>query len=103
MPLTDSLPQIRHEICSFVKPMPQPPETTAKQNDTDQLTKLLELELMQKRATWKQAGDRAKSIRAAGFVFLFLLIAACAVCGYFVFVRVSEQRSHPAPSADIRH
>ena len=83
--------------------MLQPAETTATQKETDQITKLLELELIQKRATWKQAGDRAKSIRAAGFVFLFLLIVACALGGYFAFVRVSEQRRNPAPSATIQH
>jgi len=48
------------------------PEQIAASNDTEQLTKLLDLELAQKRAAWKQAGDRARSIRAAGFVFLFV-------------------------------
>jgi hypothetical protein len=72
-------------------------------NETEQLTKLLELELAQKRAAWKQNGDRAKSIRAAGFVFLFLLIVACLVCGYFVFMRVNEQRSNQPPKSAIAH
>jgi hypothetical protein len=79
-------------------------ETTAAQTETEQLTKLLELELAQKRATWKQAGERARSIRSASFVFLFLLIVACLVGGYFVFMLVDEQRTNPpAPSAAVDH
>ena len=70
--------------------------------DTEQLTKLLEIELAQKRATWKQAGERARSIRAAGFVFLFVLIVGCLVGAYFVFTRVNEQRANPAPSSSVR-
>ena len=59
--------------------------------DADNLSRLLELELIQKRATWKQAGDRYRSFRAAGFVFLFVLIVGCLVGGYFAFMRVNEQ------------
>jgi hypothetical protein len=59
--------------------------------------------LAQKRQNWKQAGRRAKSVRAASFFFLFLLIVTCLVGGYFVFMRVNEGRSNPAPSTAIRH
>jgi hypothetical protein len=69
------------------------------QNESEQLTKLLELELAQKRATWKQTGERARSIRTAGFVFLALLIIACVVGGYFVFIRVNKQRANPPPTS----
>ena len=62
--------------------------------DADNLSRLLELELIQKRATWKQAGDRYRSFRAAGFVFLFVLIVGCLVGGYFAFMRVNEQRAN---------
>ena len=68
--------------------------------DADNLSRLLELELIQKRATWKQAGDRYRSFRAAGFVFLFVLIVGCLVGGYFAFMRVNEQRANqPTTSA----
>lgn len=77
------------------------PETSAAPNDTEQLTRLLELELIQKRATWKEAGERYRSFRAAGFIFLFLLVIACLVGGYFVFMRVNEQRANPPPSSNI--
>ena len=62
--------------------------------DADNLSRLLELELIQKRATWKQAGERYRSFRAAGFVFLFVLIVGCLVGGYFAFMRVNEQRAN---------
>lgn len=71
--------------------------------DSEKLTRLLELELVQKRATWKQTNERARSIRAAGFLFLFFLIVACLVGGYFAFTRMSEQRQNHPPSATIDH
>jgi len=67
--------------------------------DPEGLSRLLDLELIQKRATWKQAGERYRSFRAAGFVFLFVLTVACLVGGYFVFMRVNEQRANPPPSS----
>ena len=69
--------------------------------DPDKLSRLLELELIQKRATWKQAGERYRSFRAAGFVFLFVLIVGCLIGGYFAFMRVNEQRTNPPPSSAI--
>ena len=62
--------------------------------DANNLSRMLELELIQKRATWKQAGDRYRSFRAAGFLFLFVLIVGCLVGGYFAFMRVNEQRAN---------
>ena len=71
--------------------------------DADNLSRLLELELIQKRATWKQAGERYRSFRAAGFVFLFVLIVGCLIGGYFAFMRVNEQRTNqPTTSAAER-
>jgi hypothetical protein len=60
--------------------------------DPDNLARLLELELIQKRATWKQAGKRYRSIRAAGFLFLFVLVVGCLVGGYFAFMWMNETR-----------
>ena len=79
--------------------MTEPAQLKTNESDPEKLTRLLELELIQKRATWKQVGERARSIRAAGFVFLFVLIVACLVGGYFVFMRVNEQRANPPPSS----
>ena len=69
-------------------------EPKSSEFDPDNLSRLLELELIQKRVTWKQAGERYRSIRAAGFVFLFVLIVGCLVGGYFAFMRVNEQRAN---------
>jgi len=66
--------------------------------DPDNLSRLLELELIQKRATWKQAGERYRSIRTAGFIFLFVLIVGCLIGGYFAFMRLNESRPYQ-PSA----
>jgi hypothetical protein len=52
--------------------MADPSEPKPNEIDADNLSRLLELELIQKRASWKQAGDRYRSIRAAGFIFLFV-------------------------------
>jgi hypothetical protein len=79
------------------------PEQIVAPNETEQLTRLLDLELAQKRAAWKQAGDRARSIRAAGFVFLFVLIVACLIGAYFAFMRVNEQRANPHLPSTIDH
>jgi len=78
----------------------EPAQLKTNESDPEKLTRLLELELIQKRATWKQTGQRARSIRAAGFVFLFVRIVACLVGGYFVFMWVNEQRPNkPVTSA----
>ena len=76
-------------------------QTKIPEVDPEKLTRLLELELVQKRATWKQTGERARSFRAAGFVFLFVLIVACLGGAYFAFTRVNEQRANPPPPAAI--
>ena len=88
-------------FADFSAAMTECPNPTAAQRETEQLTKLLEIELAQKRASWKQAGERARSIRAAGFVFLFFLIVACLIGVYFAFTRVSEQRANPSPSSAL--
>jgi hypothetical protein len=81
--------------------MADPASPSPNRPDAEQLARLLELELIQKRATWKQAGDRYRAFRAAGFVFLAVLILACLVGGYFAFLRVSEQRTNqPNATAD---
>jgi hypothetical protein len=61
----------------------------------EELERLLELELLQKRAEWKQTGKRYRAFRSMSFVFLFLLITGTLVAAFFVFSRVSEQRANP--------
>ena len=82
--------------------MVDPTQAYTRDIDPDNLSRLLDLELIQKRATWKQAGERYRSIRTAGFVFLFVLIVGCVIGGYFAFLRVNETRQSQ-PSAASSH
>ena len=68
----------------------------SKEIDPEQLTKLLEIELMHKRTEWKQAGARNRSRRAASFAFLFILLLACAVGGFLMFSKLNEKRANQA-------
>jgi hypothetical protein len=81
--------------------MVDPIPTNTCEIDPDNVSRLLELELIQKRATWKQAGERYRSIRTAGFVFLFVLIVGCVIGGYFAFIRVNEQRANQPASSTV--
>ena len=61
----------------------------ARETDPEKLAKLLEIELMQKRASWQQAKSRRSSYRTMSFLFLFVVIVAAFVAFYFV---VSSER-----------
>jgi hypothetical protein len=80
--------------------MADPSEPKPNEIDADNLSRLLELELIQKRASWKQAGDRYRSIRAAGFIFLFILIVGCLIGGYFALMRLNETRPNQPSAAN---
>ena len=71
------------------------------ENDPEQLARLLEIELMQKRAAWKQASERHRVFKSASFLFLFVVIIAAIVGFYLFFSRVSEQREQQ-PDAPVR-
>lgn len=74
--------------------------------EAEQLRKLIELELAQKRVAWKQASARRQKIRVASFLFLFLLIVGSLFAFFLLFSRVNEQRAGqgatPMPSASPR-
>jgi len=80
--------------------MADPGEPKPNEIDADSLSRLLELELIQKRASWKEAGDRYRSIRAAGFIFLFVLIVGCLIGGYFALMRLNETRPNQPSAAN---
>jgi hypothetical protein len=80
--------------------MADPSEPKPNEIDADNLSRLLELELIQKRASWKEAGDRYRSIRAAGFIFLFVLIVGCLIGGYFALMRLNETRPNQPSAAN---
>jgi len=68
------------------------------ENDPEQLSRLLELELIQKRAAWKNASARHNKLRTASFVFLFILIVASLFAFFVFFSRMNEQRANQRPT-----
>ena len=69
--------------------------------DPEMLLRMVELEMMQKRAARQQASARRNSWRAASFFFLFIVILAVFFAFYFFFSsgRLEEIRSHNGPHA----
>ena len=72
------------------------PEKPAKDN-AEELTRLLELELMQKRAAWQQANARYKTLKSFSIFFLFVVIMAAVVACYLLFGHMNEQRANRPP------
>ena len=83
--------------------MTNPVQAQPSAGDAEQMARLLELELAQKRLVWKHAKQRKKSYRSLAFLFLFLLFAACLLGFFFAFNRVNEERqSRPATATSNR-
>ena len=61
--------------------------------------KLLEIELMQKRAEWQQAKARRGGLRALAFLFLFAVIVAAIVC-FYLFFSGERAREHKPGEAE---
>jgi hypothetical protein len=70
------------------------PEVNRQTTNPDELSRLLEIELIQKRAEWQQASARHKNLRSVSFLFLFVVVMAALVGFYFIFMRVNENRQH---------
>ena len=79
------------------KPEPADPENTLR---------MLELELMQQRAARQMAGTPYRGLRAASFLFLFVIILASLLAAYYLFFsgHLEEMRARntpqPSPSAN---
>jgi hypothetical protein len=67
--------------------------TDPRETDPETLAKLLEIELMQKRAGWQQAKARRSTYRTMSFLFLFAVIVAAFVA--FYLFATSEHRVSP--------
>jgi hypothetical protein len=76
------------------KPDPNEPDPAA-------LAKLLELELIQKRAAWQRSRSNLRSLRVLSFFFLFLVILGALLAFFFLFSpdRVQEMKSEQPSSA----
>lgn len=57
--------------------------------DPDQLVKILEIELARERMGWVRQRSRQKSLRAASFLFLAVVVLAALAAGYFLMTRVA--------------
>ena len=82
--------------------MTEPVQLDSNVSDAEQLTRLLDLELVQKRVSWKQTKQRNKSLRSLAFLFLFLLIAGTLLGFFFVYTRVNEERPNPPAQSSGR-
>jgi len=67
-------------------------------HDPEQLSRLIESELVHKRVAWKTAAARRQKIRLASFFFLFLLIVASLFAFFVLFSRVNEERANSRPT-----
>ena len=68
--------------------------------DADQLAKLLQIELAQKKMEWAAAAERYRKIRTVSFFFLALIIMGALAAFFLLFSRLPMDRpGHPAPAA----
>jgi hypothetical protein len=58
--------------------------------DPQKISQLLELQLTQKRAEWKRASARYRTLRSLSFLFLFLIIVGGLFAFFLIFSRVNE-------------
>jgi hypothetical protein len=66
-------------------------------NDPEELSRLLEIELIQKRTMWQQKTARNRNLKTLAFFFLFLVVIGGLAGVYFVFMQANERRQHQAP------
>ena len=69
----------------------------ARETDPEKLAKLLDIELMQKRASWQQAKARRSTFRTMSFLFLFAVIVAAFLAFYLL---MTTERT-PPPREDV--
>lgn len=79
------------------------PESNAP--DPDAVMKLIEIELIQKRAAWQRARANRGPLRALAFLFLFIVVAGTLLAYFYFFSNgsiqeLSKQPAHsPTPTA----
>ena len=67
-------------------------------NEPEKLIRLLDLELVQKRAVWKRAAARHRTFRKIGIFSILIVLAAVFFALFFLFSRAAEERGNPRPS-----
>ena len=73
-------------------------------NDPEELSRLLDIELMQKKAQWQQKTARNKSLKSMSLMFLFLVVMGGLAVFFFVFMKgiglkERTQQTHDTPAA----
>lgn len=72
----------------MIPPVPGKAEST--QTDPGDLARVLELELLQKRAARQRAGARYRAARGLSFLFLFIIILAAVGAFFFLLSRAKD-------------
>ena len=79
------------------------PKPDLSETNPEKLAQLLELELMQKRASWQRAQAGRRNLRLLAFLFLMLVIAGALVGFYLLFsggeLRESRDGTTERPAA----
>ena len=66
-------------------------------NDPEELSRLLEIELLQKKAAWQQKTARNKNLKTVSIMFLFLVVMGGLAAFYFVFMQAKDGQHNRAP------
>jgi hypothetical protein len=69
---------------------PVPGKTESTQTDPGDLARVLELELLQKRAARQRASSRYRATRGLSFLFLFIIILAAIGAFFFLLLRAKD-------------
>ena len=67
--------------------------------DPEQLRRLIDAELAEKRIVWQKAAARRQKVRVASVLFLFLLIIGSLVAFFRLFMRINQERANSPPNA----
>ena len=68
------------------------------ENESENLIRLLDLELTQKRVAWKRAAARHRTFRMIGVFSILIVFAAVFFVLFFLFSRANEERMNSRPS-----
>ena len=68
------------------------------ENESENLIRLLDLELTQKRSAWKRAATRHRTFRTIGVFSIVIILAAIFLALFFLFSQANEERANFRPS-----
>ena len=68
------------------------------ENESENLIRLLDLELTQKRTAWKRAATRHRTFRMIGIFCILIILAAIFLALFFLFSQANEERASSRPS-----